>query len=134
MSDLGYVEAELQGLSEEKDKPILKRVFREILRMIAFGPVNVETGQAASTNHKGHLVGPITMPAIANTEIAIPHRFASTPYLAIPILPNETGAQIVPLTWTRAWDSRRIYLSSSVASARVFLYIEGMLLIWVQFS
>jgi len=119
------VEAELQGLSEEKDKPIWKRILREIVRTCSFGPVNVENGQAASLNMRGHLVGPITTPAVADTEFSVEHRFGRTPYLCFPILPNEIGAQTIELRSTRAWDARRIYLSSPVESAALFIYLEG---------
>lgn len=125
MSDLGIIESELSGLSEAKDKPLWKRIMREIVKTCSFGPVDADEGQKASVNMRGHLVGPTTTPAIANTEFSIEHRFASVPYLVIPVLPNETDAQIVPLQWSRAWDSKRIYLTSPTTSARIFLYLEG---------
>lgn len=123
--DLGLIEGELAGLSTEKDKPIWKRIWRECAKTIGFGPVDAEAGKRASLNMKGHLYSGITTPAVANTEFTVPHSFASTPYLVIAVLPNETDAQIVPLKWTRAWDAKRIYLSSSVVNASVHLYIEG---------
>ena len=125
MADLGSIESDLQGLSQEKDKPLLKRIFREVVKTISFGPVDVSSGSRASTNLKGHLYSGITTPAVANTEFSVAHRFGSTPYLVIPVLPNETDAEIVPLKWTRAWDAKRIYLSSSVTNAKVHLYVEG---------
>lgn len=125
MADLGVIESELAGLSQEKDKPIWKRIFREVVKTIAFGPVDRDAGKRASVNLRGHLYGPITTPAIVNTEFTVAHEFGSVPYLMLPILPNETGAQIVPLTWSRAWDSKRIYLKSSVAGASVFIFLEG---------
>lgn len=134
MSDLGIVESDIAGLSNEKDKPIFKRIFREVLKLISIGPVDAASGQRASTNLRGHLVGPVTTPSVANTEFSIEHRFATAPYLVIPVLPNETDAQIVPLKWSRAWDAKRVYLKSSVVSARCFFYIEGVLLIWLQCS
>lgn len=124
MADRGLVETEIQGLSQEKDKPIWKRIFNEMLKM-SVGPVDASAGSRASTNFRGHLYGPITTPAVAETEFSVNHRFGSTPYLVIPVLPNETDAQIVPLTWTRAWDAKRIYLSSPTESAQIYFYLEG---------
>jgi hypothetical protein len=123
--DLGLIESEIQGLSQEKDKPIFKRIFREVAKTVSVGPVDATTGSRASANMRGHLYGPITTPAVANTEFSVSHRFGATPYTVVPILPNETDAEIVPLKWTRAWDAKRVYLSSSVASAMIYLYIEG---------
>jgi hypothetical protein len=125
MADLGIIESEIQGLSEDKDKPIWKRIFREVVKTIAMGPVDVNAGSRAAINLRGHLYGPITTPAIANTEFSVAHRFGATPYLVIPVLPNETDAQLVRLTWTRAWDAKRIYLSSPDTDAMIFLYLEG---------
>ena len=122
--DLGIIESEIQGLSQEKDKPVFKRIFREVAKM-QIGPVDVDAGQRRSVNLRGHLYGPITTPAVANTEFSVAHQFGATPYLVMPVLPNETDAQLVPLTWTRAWDAKRIYLSSPITSARIFLYVEG---------
>lgn len=125
MADLGVIESDLQGLTNEKDKPLWKRIMRELVKTISFGPVDAVEGQRASTNLRGHLVGPVTTPAVANTEFSVAHRFASAPYLVLPVLPNETDAEIVPLKWTRAWDANRIYLSSSVTDAMIYLYVEG---------
>lgn len=125
MSDLGLIESEIQGLSQEKDKPIWKRIFREVVKVMSLGPVDADTGSRASVNFRGHLYGPVTTPTVANTEFSVAHRFGATPYLIVPVLPNETNAQIVPLTWARAWDAKRVYLKSSVANARCFFYLEG---------
>lgn len=123
--DLGLIESEIAGLSQEKDKPIWKRIFREVAKTISVGPVDVDTGKRASINLRGHLYSGITTPAVANTEFSVAHSFASTPYLVIAVLPNETDAQMVPLKWTRAFDAKRIYLSSSVVNAKIHLYVEG---------
>lgn len=126
MSDLGVVEADIGGLSQEKDKPIWKRIFREVLKLISFGPVDATAGQKASTNLRGHLYGPVVTPAVANTEFSFVHRFLGAPYLVIPVLPlDQVNAEIVPLTVSRAADARRVYLKSSETNATIFLYCEG---------
>lgn len=125
MSDLGIVESEIQGLANDADKPIWKRIFREVVKRGAFGAVDAVAGQKASVNFKGHLLGPITTPAIANTEFTVAHSFGVTPYLVLQVLPNETDAELIPLKWSRAWDSHRIYVKSSVTGKVFYLYCEG---------
>src|SRR3954466_11139610 len=122
MADLGDIESDLQGLSQASDKPIWRRIFRAVLKTIAFGPVDVEVGKRASVNLRGHLYSGITTPAVANTEFSVAHSFGTTPYLVIPVLPNDTDAQLVRLKWTRPWDAKRIYLSSPETNAKLNLY------------
>ena len=60
----------------------------------------------------------------ANTEFSIAHGLGSAPYLLIPIVPLEEGAQLVPLVVTRVPDAERIYLRSSSTNAPVSFYVE----------
>ena len=68
-----------------------------------------------------------TTSGTANAEFSIAHGLSSAPYLLIPILALDTvGQQLVPLKVTRAADSQRIYLSSSVTSAPIRVLVEGV--------
>jgi hypothetical protein len=67
-----------------------------------------------------------TTPATPDTEFLVPHGLPFTPYLLVPCVPlDQTDATLAPLTVTRPADSRNVYLSSSVANATVFFFVEG---------
>lgn len=64
--------------------------------------------------------------ATPNTEFSIVHGLPTAPYLLVPALDLQAvGAELVPLTVTRAADVSRVYLRSSVASAPFQALIEG---------
>ena len=53
------------------------------------------------------------------------HGLAAVPYYMIEVLPVRiVGAQIVPLRVTRAADTNRIYLASSVVNAPFMIALE----------
>ena len=123
MADLGVITQELNGLPAEY-RATFRRIFQAILRDIRFGH---PTGNNPDpmTNIGGGFYHTMT-PSTPGDEFTISHGFGRVPYLLIPVLPLDTvGAQLVPLTVTRAADDRRIYLSSSVADAPISVAIEG---------
>lgn len=68
----------------------------------------------------------VTTHATPGSEFTIPHGFGRIPYLLLPVLPLDVvGSQLVPLTVNRAADDKRIYLTSSVASAPITVAVEG---------
>ena len=121
MSDLGYVTREVSSLPREL-RPALTRIFQSIVKEGRFGhPADSEPSQ----NFAGAFYE-FTTPATPGDTFTIAHQFGRAPYLAIPVLALDTvNAVVVPLTVQRAADEKRIYLTSSEASATGLLYVEG---------
>lgn len=123
MADLGYVESLLASLPIESRQPMIK-VFRAFLRDLRFGHPLGDQPDPLTNLAGGFFHG--TTPAIAGTEFSITHDFGSAPYLAVPVLRlDAVGSSIVPLTVSRVADSKRVYFTSTVASAPISLAIEG---------
>jgi hypothetical protein len=123
MASLSLVEGEIRSLPEAL-RPGLLRIFRAILPDLRFGHPTGDTSDPSTNFGAGFFA--VTTPAVANTEFTIPHGFGRTPYLVVPVLPlDQVNAQIVPLKVTRVADDKRVYLSSSVASATLTVLIEG---------
>jgi hypothetical protein len=121
MATAGFVEA-LLGSLDATTRKAFRAVFDYVLRNLRFGTPQHGT---ASENFQGYFYETTTA-AVANTEFSIVHGLGRVPYLVIPILPlDAVGSKIVPLTVTRAADSSRVYLSSSVTSAAIVLYVEA---------
>ncbi len=123
MADLGYAEAEIRGLPEAI-RPAMLRLFRAFLKDLRIGHPNGDPIDPALNFGGAFLHG--TTPAIAGTELALPHSFGRTPYLACPILRlDAVGSSVVPLTVSRLADEKRIYVTSTLTSVPVSLYVEG---------
>lgn len=123
MADLGFVLQEIKAFPAAL-QPGLIRIFREVLSNQRFGHPSGEQPDPSTNFGAGFFEG--TTPAVANTEFTIAHGFGRVPYLLVPMLPLDVvNAQIVPLKVTRAADDKRVYLSSSVASAAITVLIEG---------
>lgn len=123
MADLGFIEGEIRALPADL-RATFTRIFRGFLKDIRFGHPKGEQPDPMLNLGGGFFSA--TTPAVANTEFVITHGFGRTPYLVIPVLPLDVvGAQMVPLTVTRAADDRRIYLSSSVTNAAITIAVEG---------
>jgi hypothetical protein len=121
VSDIGNVETSLAGLDRDEQR-IFKSIFQYILGDMRFGRAEDST----VAKNFGAVFYSGTTHATPGTEFSIPHGFGRPPYLLIPVLPlDAVNATLVPLTVTRAADSSRIYLSSSVASAPFVVFIEG---------
>ena len=123
MASLAYVEREINSLPTEL-RPALLRIFQTVLKDLRIGH---PTGDVPDpTENMGGGFFHATTAATANDEFTVAHGFGRVPYLVIPVLPLDVvNAEIVPLTVTRAADDKRIYLSSSVESAPVSLWVEG---------
>ena len=122
MADFGAVETILSGLTGNQDKYIHQQVWKRVLPDLRFG--RATAGTPAKNFGGGYFAA--TTPAVADTEFVVPHSFGRPPYLLIPVLPlDSTGANIVPMQVEAVADSRKIYLSSSVASANFVVYLEG---------
>ncbi len=113
MADIGYISAELGALPPDQKRAI-EASFRYTLSNLSLGAVE---HQKRATNLQAYFLNSTT-PADANTEFSIAHGLASTPNLILPVAAlNQVGAQVVPLTVTRAADDKRIYLRSSSTGA-----------------
>jgi len=114
----GSVPAELKGP--------LGAAFSYVLANLRLGrPMSGSTLQDRGANLQ---VYPLTAttPSTPGEEFSIMHGLPTVPYLLIPAIdPQTIGSQLVPLTVTRAADSVRVYLSSTVADAPVVLYAEA---------
>jgi hypothetical protein len=80
--------------------------------------------QTRSENFQAYFYN-TTTPAVANTEFSIAHGLGRAPYLLIPILPLDVGAQLVRLSVSRAPDAARVYLKSPETNAPVTILLEG---------
>lgn len=121
--DLGYAEAEIRSLPEAL-RPAMLRLFRALLRDLRFGHPSGDALDPAMNFGGAFLHG--TTPAIVGTELTLPHSFGRTPYLAMPVLLlDAVGSRVVPLTVSRVADSKRIYVTSTIASAPISVYCEG---------
>ncbi len=119
MANAGYVNTLLKGLPSDAGR-VLTQVFDYLLPNLRFGPPE----NPKSENFSAFYVSSTT-PASSNTEFSIPHGMARTPYLALQVLKlNEVGAQIVPLTTSRAADAMRVYFTSPSTSAPITLLLE----------
>jgi hypothetical protein len=124
MADLSSLLSKLSGL----DAPIKKAftsLFTELVPDIRFGHPTGDNAKDAAKNFGGGFFQGTTH-ATPNTEFSITHGFGRVPYLAIPVLPlDQVNSQIVPLKVTQAADNKRVYFSSSEASAAFTVFIEG---------
>src|SRR4051812_8271340 len=121
MANLGLIETKLNSLPTTL-RALFVDVFRGFLKDLRFGhPADM----TPSENFGGHFYEATTA-SVADTEFTVAHEFGRVPYLAFPVLDlNTVGSRIVPLKVTRVADDKRIYLSSSVTSAPIMLFLEG---------
>jgi hypothetical protein len=120
MADIAGVTAELGSLPAET-KNAVSAAFRYVLNNLTLGGVDV--GRRSKNFQWYWLQG--TTPAVANTEFSIAHGLQKVPNIILPIVPlSEVGAQMVPLTISRAADANRVYLKSSSTSAPITLLVE----------
>lgn len=123
MADLGFVLSEVKSLPEA-ERATFTRIFTTVLKEIRFGHPLGEQPDPSTNLGGGFFHG--TTPATPGDEFSITHGFGRVPYLAIPILLLDTvGSSVVPLTVSRAADDKRLYFTSTIASAPVSLFVEG---------
>ena len=120
MAAIGYIEQLLNRLPSEQRRPLVT-AFQYLLDNLRFG---LRGDRVRAENLQGYRFDAVT-PAVADTEFSIAHGLGSAPYLVLPVLPLEEGAQVVPLVVTRAPDAERVYLRSSSTHAAISIYVEG---------
>lgn len=120
MASKGYIDQLLNRLPSEQRRP-LTTAFQYVLDNLRLG---LRSDRTRAENLQGYRYD-VTTHATANTEFSIAHGLGSAPYLLVPILPLEVGAQLVPLTVTQAPDAERVYLRSSSTGAAISVYLEA---------
>jgi hypothetical protein len=123
MADLGFFESEIKSLPENI-RPTMVRLFRALLKDIRFGHPDGSSSDPMLNMGGAFLHG--TTPATPGNEVSLPHKFGRAPYLAYPVLRlDAVGSSTVPLTVSRVADDKRIYLTSTIASAPFSVGVEG---------
>lgn len=120
MANAEYIASQLGGV-EVSLKRLLVNVFRYLLTNLRFGRPE---DQSRAENMQAYFYTAIT-PSVANEEFTIAHGLGRAPYLLIPVMPLDEGAQIVRLTVSRAADAARVYLKSPDTDAPVTILLEG---------
>lgn len=119
MADIGGVKSFLGSLPAET-KLALEQTFTYVLNNLSLGAVEHQT---RATNLQAYYLTDTT-PAVANTEFSIAHGLGYTPNVLLPVAGlTSVGAQIVPLTVSRAADQHRVYLKSSSTSAAIAVLV-----------
>lgn len=120
MADIGLIESELGGVQPDLKRALVAS-FRYLLGNLSFGAISEERTRA--TNFQAYYLSGTT-PAVANTEFSIAHGLGGTPNVLFPVVGlNQVGAQLVPLTISRAADDKRVYLKSSSTSAPITVMV-----------
>lgn len=123
MADRDFIIGKLNRLPVEM-RPVFVEIFTEILSQMRLGHPKGEAPDPA-LNFGGAFYD-VTTHATPGSQFTISHGFGRVPYLALPILPLDVeGATIVPITVDRVADDKRLYLTSTVASAPISIYVEG---------
>ena len=121
MADIGYVRGQLNGIKDEAIRIRLINVFEHLMNDWRFGAPDHQTRAENAQIYWENS----TTPATSQEAFSVPHGLTSTPKYAIPVLElDKPGAQIVPLTVTRAADNQRIYLRSTSTGAPILLLVE----------
>jgi hypothetical protein len=111
MATFGYVESLLGGLESLLKRPLLE-AFRYVVGNGRFGPAS---HQAKSESFQAYYQESTT--SDSTSEFSVAHGMGRIPYLAVQVLPLDVvGAQLVPLTVTRAADAQRVYLKTEAGS------------------
>lgn len=113
----GYIQTLLNALPAEV-RPILLNAFDYVQSSWRLG-----TGARATNAQWFRISG--TTSSNANTEFSILHGMDVAPATLIPVLDlNAVNSQLVPLTVSKAPDTKRVYLTSSSTGAVITVYVE----------
>ena len=125
MATSSQAKALLGGIEADLKKALFKVVEYVFDRNFAFGPMDTDVAQTATTNFSGRYLK-VTTAATANQEVAIAHGLGRIPNVCWQVLsPSAVNGRFIgDLTITRAADATRIYVSSVSTSATVFFYLE----------
>lgn len=121
MAKASYLSTLTKGAFSAPQQAALAQVFEYLCGNLRLG--RCTSGTRAENFQMYALEGETA--SVADTEFSVAHGLGVAPFLVLPVLSLEEGAQLVPLTVTRAPDAERIYLSSSVTSAPFRVLVEG---------
>lgn len=123
MASLSAVLAEVNSLPVTS-RSVFTRIFSSFLGSLRFGHAKGTQPDPLENFSGGFFHG--TTPATPGEEFSLAHNFGRVPYLAIPCLRLDTvGSSTAPLQVSRAADTKRIYFTSTLASAPVSVIVEG---------
>ena len=117
MANAGYIATLLNALDSD-----IKRV---LIPAFDYLQGNWRLGTAARAANAQLYRLESTTASVAGTEFSVKHGLGTAPHTLIPVLDlTAEGAQLVPLTVTRAADAERVYLASSSTGAVVTFFVE----------
>ncbi len=120
MADASYVKSLVGALAADV-KLALDQAFTYVLGNLRFGSVEHQT---RATNFQAYWLTGVTS-SNANQEFSIAHGLGYAPSVLFPVLPlDQIGAQLVPMTVSRASDVSRIYLKSASTSVPIAVLVE----------
>ena len=120
MASKGYIDQLLNRLPSEERRPLIA-AFQYVLDNLRLG---LRSDRTRAENLQGYRYD-VTTSSVAGTEFSFAHGLGAAPYLIVPVLPLEVGAQVVPITVSRAPDAERVYLTSTSTSASISVYLEA---------
>lgn len=122
MADIGFVRAQLNGISDAATKRVLTNIFEHILGNLRIG---VPDHQTRAENFQAYFLEGTTSTSI-DQEFSIAHGLPATPHYAIQLLAlDSSNAKVVRLQCARPADGKRIYLNSPETGAKVTLLVEA---------
>lgn len=117
MAVISYIATLLGGIDSD-----LRRVLLPCFRYVLD---NWRLGDAPRAQNAQWYKIETTTSSVASQEFSVAHGLDALPHWIVPVLNcHNVGDQLVPLTVTRAADGQRLYLSSTVASAPITIYVE----------
>lgn len=115
----GYIAGLLNSVTDSNLKRVLIQSFDYVQDNWRLG-----TGVRATNAQWARVES--TTATTAGAEFSFRHSLGAAPHTLIPVLDlTVVGAQLVPLTVSRAADAERVYLSSTVVSATFTCFVEA---------
>jgi hypothetical protein len=112
VADIGYVRAQLKGISDVATQRVLTTVFEHILGNLRLGEPDHQT---RAENFQAYFLSSTT--ASDTGEFSIAHGLNATPKLALQVIDLQAvGAKAPQLEVSRVADARRIYLKAAAGS------------------
>lgn len=124
MADASYIKS-LFGSTPEAVKQAADQAFTYLLGNIRFGaPQNPGETVTRARNFQAYWLNGTTS-SNANQEFTVAHGLGYVPSVVFPVAAlNQVGAQIVPLTVSRAADANRIYLKCASTGVAFTVLVE----------
>lgn len=125
MATSSHAKTLLGGVPAELKTPLHKVVEYIFDRTMAFGPISATDPRTATTNFAGRYLR-VTTSGTANQEFTVAHGLGRTPNVCWQVgHPRVVNSRFLgDLTFARAADDNRIYMTSASTGATFFLYCE----------